>query len=587
MILSTRRKFWSATPQLFRGLALLICVMSAACSAIQDGPEVINEDNRPNILWLVLEDASPILSPYGDTTIDTPNMSRLAEDGVTYTNVYSPSGVCSPSRASLALGMYPSAIGANHMRTSSHTDITGLPAYEAVPPPNAKMLSQYLRSHGYYTTNNYKTDYQFKAPKNAWDESGIFAHWRNRPQDKPFFSVVNFTTTHESGLFEPYGFRKIESRHYFSDDAERIAKLPTHPLDKTAEVNTAVHVPKDTDFPIPPYLPDTPAVRRDMWKMYNNLAEADQQIGAVLAQLKQDGLLEKTVIFLYSDHGGPLPRQKRLIYDSGLKVPLIIRFPNAENTGDMDDQMVSFVDFAPTVLSLAGVRTPDHMQGKDFILNDKEARKYIHAAADRFDGFTDTIRAVKDKRYKYIRNYRPAQGYYLPVKYREKIPAMQELLRLRDQGDLSPEQAQWFRRSKAVDELYDTIADPHELNNLAEDPEYAEVLGKLKKEMGRWLNSIGDDPKVPERALIKKLWDGEISKPETAGPEVSIIDGMASLASSTPGASISYKIIQSDYEPAAWEIYSGPFRVTAGETLQIQAHRIGYHESKIKLHPIP
>jgi len=135
----------------------------------------------------------------------------------------------------------------------------------AVPPPNAKMLSQYLRSHGYYTTNNYKTDYQFKAPKNAWDESGIFAHWRNRPQDKPFFSVVNFTTTHESG---------------------------------------------DTDFPIPPYLPDTPAVRRDMWKMYNNLAEADQQIGAVLAQLKQDGLLEKTVIFLYSDHGGPLPRQK-------------------------------------------------------------------------------------------------------------------------------------------------------------------------------------------------------------------------------------------------------------------------------------
>ena len=587
MTLSTRRKFWWTKPKLFCVLALLICVMSAACTAIHDRPEGVYEDDRPNILWLVLEDASPILAPYGDTTIDTPNMSRLAKEGITYTNVYSPSGVCSPSRASLALGMYPSAIGANHMRTSSHTDITGLPAYEAVPPPQAKMLSQYLRSHGYYTTNNYKTDYQFKAPKNAWDDSGIFAHWRNRPQGKPFFSVVNFTTTHESGLFEPYGFRKIESRHYFSDNAERVAKLPTHPLDKTAEANTAIHIPKDTDFPIPPYLPDTPIVRRDMWKMYNNLAEADQQIGAVLAQLREDGLLEKTVIFLYSDHGGPLPRQKRLIYDSGLKVPLIIRFPNAKNIGDMDDQMVSFVDFAPATLNLAGVRPPDHMHGKDFIRNDKEARQYIHAAADRFDGFTDTIRAVKDKRYKYIRNYRPEQGYYLPVTYREKIPTMQELLRLRDEGNLTPEQAGWFRESKEVDELYDTLADPHELNNLAQNPEHEAVLSRLKKEMDRWLNSIGDDPMLSERAMIKKLWDGKISKPETAVPEVTIIDGMVSLASSTHGASISYKVIQNNYEPAAWALYSEPFKVTAGETLQIQAHRIGYHESKIKLHPIP
>lgn len=587
MNLPNGHEIWLTTPKLFRGLALLIFVMIAACTAIQDKSEGIYEHNRPNILWLVLEDASPTLAPYGDTTIETPNISRLAAEGITYTNVYSPSGVCSPSRASLALGIYPSAIGANHMRTTSHTDVTGLPAYEAVPPPQAKMLSQYLRSHGYFTTNNYKTDYQFKAPKNAWDESGIFAHWRNRPLGKPFFSVVNFTTTHESGLFEPYGFRKIESRHYFSDDAERIAKLPTHPLDKTAEADTAIHVPKDTDFPIPPYLPDTPVVRRDMWKMYNNLAEADRQIGAVLAQLKEDGLLEKTVIFLYSDHGGPLPRQKRLIYDSGLKVPLIIRFPNAENASDVDDQIVSFVDFAPATLSLAGLKKPDRMHGNDFIQKDKDARKYIHAAADRFDGFTDSIRAVKDSRYKYIRNYRPAQGYYLPVTYREKIPAMRELLRLRDQGNLTTAQARWFRRSKAVDELYDTIADPHELNNLAEDPEYAEVLNRLENEMDRWLNSIEDDPNLSERAMIKKLWNGEISKPITAIPEVTIIDGMVSLSSSTLGASISYKVIENNYEPATWELYSGPFKVTAGATLQIEAHRIGYHESTIKLHPIP
>ena len=579
------RVTWPAN--LFFGFAFLTCLVIASCAAPTSVDTSASEDNRPNILWLVLEDMGPTLPPYGDTTIETPNISRLAQEGVTYTNVYSPSGVCSPSRASLALGMYPSSVGANHMRTSSHTKVTGLPAYEAVPPPQARMLSQYMRGLGYYTTNNYKTDYQFKAPKNAWDESGIFAHWRNRPKGKPFYSVVNFTTTHESGLFEPYGFRKVESRHYFSDDAERIAALPKHPLEKTSEAETAIHVPKDTNFPIPSYLPDTAAVRRDLWKMYNNLAEADRQIGAVLQQLKDDGLLEKTIIFFYSDHGGPLPRQKRLIYDSGLKVPLIIRFPQAENTGEVDDQLISFVDFAPTTLSLVGLETPEHMHGNDFIKKDKGKRNYIHAAADRFDGFTDTLRAVKDKRFKYIRNYRPQQGYYLPVDYREKIPTMQELLRLRDEGRLTPAQAQWFRPSKEADELFDTIADPNELNNLAENPEHREVLDNLKIEMDRWLDQIGDNPKLSESDLVEKLWNGKASKPKTADPEMSIEGGVASLTSSTPGASISYKIIQNNYEPVPWTIYSEPFIFPDGATLKIQAHRIGYGESKVMLHRYP
>jgi len=568
------------------GLGLIVpaLVMPAlSLSACKGGQEMPSAQDRPNILWLVLEDMSPTLPPYGDTTIETPNISRLATEGVTYANVYSPSGVCSPSRASLALGMYPSSVGANHMRTSSHTKVTGLPAYEAVPPAEAAMLSQYMRGHGYYTTNNYKTDYQFKAPKNAWDESGIFAHWRNRPDGKPFFSVVNFTTTHESGLFEPYGFRKIEGRHYFSDDAQRIAALPKRALEKTSEAETAIHVPKDINFPIPPYLPDTPAVRRDLWKMYNNLAEADRQIGAVLEQLKQDGLSDNTIIFFYSDHGGPLPRQKRLIYDSGLKVPLIIRYPNAENAGSIDDQLVSFVDFAPATLALAGHQIPEHMHGHDFIGKDKGKRKYIHAAADRFDGFTDTVRAVKDKRFKYIRNYRPEQGYYLPVDYREKIPAMQELLRLRDQGALTEDQAQWFRASKQVDELFDTEADPHELNNIAQDPAYAEVLESLKTEMDNWLARIGDDPEISEQNLVRKLWNGSETKPKTASPGISLNDGMAVISGPTPGASISYKIIQNNYEPAAWDIYAGPFKLPDGATLKVQAHRIGYMESEIIL----
>ncbi len=579
----TRIKYRPASQGLLFGLlgfAVVGLSILTACSSSQKSAE---RQDRPNILWLVLEDMSPTLPPYGDNTIETANISRLAQEGVTYTNVYSPSGVCSPSRASLALGMYPSSVGANHMRTTSHTKVTGLPSYEAVPPAEAAMLSQYLRGHGYYTTNNYKTDYQFKAPKNAWDESGIFAHWRNRPDGKPFFSVVNFTTTHESGLFEPYGFRKIEGRHYFSDDAQRIAALPKHALEKTSEAETAIHVSKDINFPIPPYLPDTPAVRRDLWKMYNNLAEADRQIGAVLEQLKQDGLSDNTIIFFYSDHGGPLPRQKRLIYDSGLKVPLIIRYPNAENAGMIDDQLVSFVDFAPATLALAGHQIPEHMHGHDFIGQDNGKRNYIHAAADRFDGFTDTLRAVKDKRFKYIRNYRPEQGYYLPVDYREKIPTMQELLRLRDQGTLTEDQAQWFRASKQVDELFDTVNDPHELNNIAQDPAYAEVLESLKTEMDNWLARIGDDPEISEQNLVRKLWNGSGAKPKTASPEISLNDGMAVISGPTPGASISYKIIQNNYEPAAWEIYARPFKLPDGATLKVQAHRIGYVESEIVL----
>lgn len=562
------------------GLIVLASLALISCeSRNSNGGDEI-EKNRPNILWLVIEDTSPVLPPYGDNTIEAPSISRLAKEGVTYTNVYSASGVCSPSRASLALGMYPSSIAANHMRTSSHREITGLPAYEAVPPPEAKMLSQYLRGLGYYTTNNYKTDYQFKAPKNAWDDSSVLAHWRNRPKDAPFFSVVNFTTPHESGLFEPYGFREIEKRHYFSDDSDRIAELPNHHSVKSTEAETAIHVPKDTDFPIPPYLPDTAEVRRDMWKVYNNLAETDRQIGAVLNQVEEDGLLDNTIIFFYADHGGPLPRQKRLIYDSGLKVPLIIRFPDGKNFGKKDDQLISFVDFVPTTLSLAGREIPAHMHGIDFISKNKGEREFIHAAADRFDGFTDSIRAVRNKKFKYIRNYRPEQGYYLPVAYRERIPAMQALLSLRDKGELNEAQVQWFRDSKDIDELFDTQSDPHELNNLAKDPRYTDILNGLKTEMDNWLATINDNPKMSERDLVAKIWNGASTKPRTEMPQASLEQGRVSLSSLTEGASISYKVVRNNVESKRWEIYTEPFQIEYDARLMIQAHRIGFEPSE-------
>ncbi len=531
---------------------------------------------QPNILWLVIEDMSPLLPMYGDSTISTPNISQLANEGVVYNNAFSTSGVCAPSRAALATGLYPNSFGANNMRTSSNTAETGLPKYEAVPPVNTKMLSQLMREAGYYTTNNYKTDYQFKAPKTAWDENGIFAHWRNKPSNKPFFSIFNFTTTHESGLFEPYGIRKLEQRHYFSSDEKKIALLPNDHRIKTNEETTPVHIDKATRFPVPPYLPDTPTVQNDLWKVYNNLAETDKQIGAIVSALKNDGLLENTIIVFYSDHGGPMPRQKRLIYDSGLKVPLIIRFPKGYKAGTIDERLVSFVDFAPTTLAMAGISIPEYMHGHSFLDTSNE-RQYIYAAADRFDGFTDTIRAIRDNCYKYIRNYRPNEPYYLPVAYREKIPSMRELLRLQKDDALNKAQGQWFRKEKDDHELFNVCNDPHELSNLA----YIENYKTKREEMGDalelWLADIKDDPLMKERQLIDKLWNGKTSQPTTEAPKIAVQNGKVTITSETKGAFISYRMKNDETSPH-WQIYQKELPIKQG-ILEAIAHRPGYIES--------
>ncbi len=567
-------------------IACFTCYLAASC---QTKP-VDQVDNlmatgtlylpkRPNILWLVTEDMGAYIPSFGDSTIQTPNLSRLAAEGMIYPNLFSTSGVCAPSRAAIATGMYPSSIGANHMRTNSNTKETGLKAYEALPPSGVKMISELLRVNGYYCTNNYKEDYQFKAPVTAWDESSPYAHWRNRDEGQPFFAVFNFTDTHESGLFEPYGFRHIETRHYHSGDTSY-----TWASDRMTEEETPVHLPKDTHFSIPPYLPNTEVVRRDMWKLYNNISEMDRQVGAVLRQLDEDGLMENTIIFFYGDHGGPLPRQKRLIYESGLNTPMILRFPNKQLSGTKDDQLISFIDFAPTLLSLAGIDPPAYMQGQAFLGNYKasEKRKFIHAAADRFDAITDVIRAVRDDQFKYIRNYRPWQGYYLPVAYRERIPTMQELLKLKEQEKLNSIQAQWFRESKVPEELFNCKADPHELSNLISDPAYSDKLKELRDEMNRWLEAIGDQPNQPEEELISNLWKGSDNQPETSEPIITSSDGKISISCSTEGASIGYRLVGNDGKaPKAWMVYQKPFTLPEGYGLQVQAHRIGFKKSEI------
>lgn len=509
--------------------------------------------DRPNILWLVAEDLSAIIPPFGDNTVATPNLTRLANEGVRFTQVFSSSGVCAPSRAALATGMYQNRIGAQHMRTTNIANhgVEGLVPYEAVPPAYVKMHSEYFREAGYYASNNAKEDYQFQKTVTAWDDSSATAHWRNRAEGQPFFSVFNFGITHESQVW--------------------------------AQASNPLLVDEDLDVPIPPYLPATEIARSDIRRVYSNIVAMDRQVGDILGQLEEDGLLESTIIFWYSDHGGPLPRQKRLLYDSGIHVPLIIRFPDQYRAGQTDDQLISFVDFKSTALSLAGIQPPDYVDGRSFLgdYEDSMPREYVHAAADRFDSKYDMVRAVRDERFKYLRNFKPEIPYYLPLEYRERMPIMQELLRLRDSGTLNESQAQWFRESKESEELFDLENDPHELINLASNPLYDKKLAELRSELDRWIEQIDDKGFMPESELIESMWPGG-RQPITASPIASrsTNDGPISLRSETAGASIGYQLLAEDQELSdSWLVYTTPLTLGSGQTLVAIAHRIGFSPS--------
>jgi arylsulfatase A-like enzyme len=537
---------------------------------------------KPNIVWIVAEDLSPIIPAYGDSTVRTPNIDRLAREGVVYTNVFSPSGVCAPSRCAIATGMYPSSIGGHNMRVQyvkSHMDQIGLILYEIVPPPEVKMMSQVLRENGYFCSNNDKQDYQFTPPVTAWDETSLKAHWRHRKEGQPFFSIFNIGVTHEGHVTRPY--RKQLMRYHDPEFPESIGN-PANFDELITEKEWALNIPEDLDIPVPPYLPSTDIALKDVRRVYSNIIELDRQIGIILNQLEEDQVLDSTIVFFYSDHGGPLPRQKRLIYDSGIKVPMVIRYPGQIGAGYFDDQLISFIDLAPTLFSIAGIKIPDYVQGKAFsgIYRSRNERKYIHAAADRFDAQVDMIRAVRDERFKYLLNFYPDRPYYLPIKYREQMTIMQELLRLNEKDSLDTYQSQWFRENKVKEELFDTWEDPYELHNLANDPEYADKLDELRIECSRWMESINDMGEIPETEILENFWPGR-EQPVTATPAYEVIDGELILRSETEGANIGYKVYgYNGSVPEKWEVYTRPLVIRTDTRIEVVAHRLGYGPSE-------
>lgn len=524
-------------------LAAILPVLTAAAPAA-DRPRP--PAARPNILCITCEDISPRLASYGDPTARTPFLDTLARDGVRFARMFSVSGVCAPSRAALITGMYPTAIGADNMRTSG-PGVGGIEPYEAVPPPAVRPFTEYLRAAGYYTTNNAKTDYQFQPPLTAWDELGPKAHWRNRPAGAPFFAVFNLEVTHESRVWTRAGEPQTV-------DPARV--------------------------PLPPYYPDTPVVRRDVARVYSNIEVMDAQAAELAAEVERAGLADLTIVVFFSDNGGPLPRGKRELLDSGLHVPFLIRFPGRAHAGTVVEDLVSFVDVPATLLSLAGVPVPAHMQGRPFwgAQKARSPRELVFAARDRMDEMTDAVRAVRDGRHAYVRNYRPDLPWYQDLAYRRQMPLMQELLRLRGESRLDPVQALWFRETKPAEELYDTLADPHEVSDLAARAEYRPQLERLRAALDGWIHETGDRPGRPERELRDEMWPGG-RQPQTGAPSFAWRGGRVAIECPTPGAAIAYQVDGRGLRPDHWRLYAGPVEVRPGAVVTAVANRVGYAPS--------
>jgi len=513
-------------------LVFIAAILLSGCSnGNSAGSGIKGLDFKPNILWVVCEDMSPHLGCYGDDLARTPNLDQMAAEGVRYTSVFSISGVCAPSRAAIITGMYPTSFGAMHMRTMKRTasiaEVTdpvslAIPVYEAVPPPEARCFPEYLRIDGYYCSNNSKQDYQFQPPATAWDESSNTAHWKNRKPGQPFFAVFNIGVTHESQVWRRAGDTAI--------------------TDPDAVV-------------VPPYYPDSPVVRRDLARMYDNIALMDIEVGRILRELEEAGLTDSTIVFFYSDHGDGTPRAKRWVYDSGLHVPLIIRFPGADRSGETIDELISFIDFAPTVLSIAGIDVPGYMQGRAFLGRQKNGPpEFVFAARDRMDPAVDNVRAVRDKKFKYIKNYMPERPYVQFIPYRDQMELMQELFRYEKEGKLDEVQKLWFSKTKPDEELYDLEVDPYEINNLAENPDFQEIMETMRAAHSGWKAQYDPYNLVLESELIKQLWPPDGIQPVTADVQFDYKNRVLKLSCETEGASIGYKMGWED--PDQWNIYT-------------------------------
>ncbi|MWW25295.1 sulfatase family protein [Algibacter lectus] len=430
---------------------------------------------QPNIVWITSEDNSKhYMKLFDEHGIETPNIERLAKNGIVFNNAFSNAAVCSAARSTLITSSYGPRLATHYHRAEGKVTL----------PNNQTMFPAYLRKAGYYTANNAKEDYNINKPDDVWDDSSKKATWKNRKEGQPFFYVFNIGTTHEGTL-------------HFSEETMNTTKTNTNP-------NSVFVQPNHPQTDLFKY---TNAYYRD------KIQAMDAEVGAVINKLKDDGLLENTIIFYYGDHGGVLPFSKGYLTETGLQVPLVVHVPEKYknlsifNAGSQTDAFVSFVDFGATVLNIAGIEIPKTMDGKPFLGdNIKEQtitkRNETFGYADRFDEKYDMVRSYRKGNLKYIRNFQPFNIDGLMNAYRYKQMAYAEWFNLFKAGQLNKTQSKFFE-TKAVEELYDIEKDPFETNNLADKEGYQAELKTMRKTLISWMECQPDLSFYPEFYLLE------------------------------------------------------------------------------------
>ena len=459
--------------------------------------------DRPNIVWIVSEDNSiHYLEHFFEGGAKAPHIEALAAHGLTFDNAFSNAPVCSVARTTLATACYGPRIGTQYHRR-----------YTMAPMPKGlRMFPAYLREAGYYTTNNSKKDYNAVEGPGVWDASSRTASWRNRPKsDQPFFHMQSHAQSHEGSL-------------HFNRGVFENEKTKTDP----------------ESIQLADYHPDTPLFRYTHARYHDRMLDIDAIVGKTVEHLKQDGVLEDTFIFYFGDHGGVLPRSKGYIYESGLHVPLIVRVPEnfkhltPATSGTRLDGFVSFIDFGPTTLHLAGVEVPSQVDGKAFLGKDVSkaainARDESFGYADRFDEKYDFIRSVRKGRYQYIRNYQPYLPDGLNNNYRYKNLAFAQWRDLYNAGKLTGAAKQFFD-SKPNEMLFDCETDPHQVNNLAGEPKYAKVLTELRQRLRVIVKGLPDLSFYPESYLAENAMQDPVLFGQQHKKEIAELVDIADLA---------------------------------------------------------
>ena len=436
-------------------LSIFITAFILSLAGVSDAAE----PSRPNILWLYVEDMNDWMGCYGDKIIKTPSIDSLAANGVRFDRAYMPAGVCSATRSALITGTMQTTFGIHNHRSSRDNSAGRFPSLGMISlPENVLTVPELFRKAGYFTYNKGKDDYNF-----VYDRSRLYSganHWRSRKKGQPFFAQIQM----KGGKNKPV---------------------------KTVDPSKAV---------VPPYYPDTAIVRREIAHHYDCVLKTDQEVSAILAELKNDGLLENTAIFFFTDHGMRLLRHKQFVYEEGVKVPLVVSWPAGKARippGTSRGDLVSGIDISVTSLALAGIAPPAYMEGKDLFAPGYKPRSFVISARDRCDYSIEKIRAVRTDRFRYLRNYLTDRPWMQP-QYRDPRDYTKEMKTLYAQGKLNKTQARFMAARKPAEELYDHLNDPHEIDNLAGKPEFASQLEAHRKLLASWIAETGDKGLAPE-----------------------------------------------------------------------------------------